>query len=117
MDPHPGRNRLGPDQFAGLRWPAGGALDRAAEPGRLFQGSRGRGDQPGHRPRTRGRTFFHPEPARAAPGPAAGATTRPGPLALDCPVLLEGPAGLEAAKLGGGRAGRCAWQPSNPAPW
>ena len=62
-----GQHGLRADQLAGLRRPARLAVPRAPEPGRLLQGVGGRGDQPGHRPRARGRALLLPR----GDGPAA----------------------------------------------
>ena len=52
----------------GLRRPARLPLAGAPEPGRLLQGVGGGGDQPGDRPRARGRALLLPRGVRPAPG-------------------------------------------------
>ena len=65
--PADGRDRPGADRLAGLRRAAGLPVARAPEPGRLLQGVGGRGHQPGHRPRARGRALLLPRGAGRAP--------------------------------------------------
>ena len=74
--PADGQHRLRADQLAGLRRPAGRAVARAPEPGRLLQGVGGGGDQPGHRPRAGGRALLLPRGDGPAAGPAQGARRR-----------------------------------------